>query len=500
MKMMSQILNKLLSIAISDPDDDVREIMLGSLNKNFNSYLRHRSNLQSLILALNDSNDKVQKRAIVILRRLISSNASEIVPALQNSLYRILRVINMKSSDNEKDIIQNLKLLSCFISNAPFMLKNQRDLIFKFLLSPLQNQKTTQIVTTEIFATLSSLVCIAKSSTIRYFDQLIQVLLTSLEDMGSTKKRIEAIRCLSNVVRTSGLVVFVNYKYVSLNDLIFALFQVEANPEARSELMRLMGFLGALDCFNLFKVQSNTDLATLSTKELIDVIRSNHKSKFFFEKLVVSWQAPEDQCEFRLKEFFQNIINMNQVLDKGGVEEGLNQIIELNTIGTKGREDRDLLARTGPTPMVTQDSIKELLAMNDPITLGDTDSLLSYTTVVTLKTLLLNLFDQSLLLNHKFILDDLNMIVYTIGKEIAPYLYLLVPCLSHYISSSSAHLNREILELFEKILKICGHKFGEQSQRNVDLLIEIILKNLTVPKCKEKSLDTMIELIDSSNI
>jgi hypothetical protein len=214
----------------------------------------------------------------------------------------------------------------------------------------------------------------------------------------------------------------------------------------------------------------------------------------------VSWQAPEDQCEFRLKEFFQNIINMNQVLDKGGVEEGLNQIIELNTIGTKGREDRDLLARTGPTPMVTQDSIKELLAMNDPITLGDTDSLLSYTTVVTLKTLLLNLFDQSLLLNHKFILDDLNMIVYTIGKEIAPYLYLLVPCLSHYISSSSAHLNREILELFEKILKICGHKFGEQSQRNVDLLIEIILKNLTVPKCKEKSLDTMIELIDSSNI
>jgi hypothetical protein len=33
MKMMSQILNKLLSIAISDPDDDVREIMLGSFKQ-----------------------------------------------------------------------------------------------------------------------------------------------------------------------------------------------------------------------------------------------------------------------------------------------------------------------------------------------------------------------------------------------------------------------------------------------------------------------------------
>ena len=37
-----------------------------------------------------------------------------------------------------------------------------------------------------------------------------------------------------------------------LNDLIFVLFQVEANEEARNELMRLMGVLGALDCFNLF--------------------------------------------------------------------------------------------------------------------------------------------------------------------------------------------------------------------------------------------------------
>ena len=380
--MMSQILNKLLSIAISDPDDEVREIMLGSLSKNFNSYLRHRSNLQSLILALNDSNDRVQKRAIVILRRLISSNASDIVPALQNSLYRIIRVINMKSSDNEKDVIQNLKLLSCFISNAPFLLRSQRDLIFKFLLNSLQNQKTTQTVTTEIFATLSSLVCIAKSSTIKYFDQLIQLALASFEDMGSTRKRIEAIKCLSNVVRTSGLVVFVNYKYVSLNDLIFALFQLEANPEARNELMRLMGVLGALDCFNLFKVQSEQGLANLNHHELVDLIRSNHKSRFFFEKLVLDWKIPEDKSENRLKDFFQNIINLNQVLDKATTDEGLTQIIELNSIGLKNKDNGALHPSLKTSTIVTEDSIKELLALNDPINLSDTESVLAYTTIV----------------------------------------------------------------------------------------------------------------------
>ena len=381
-QMMSEILNKLLSIAISDPDDEVREIMLGSLNKNYNSYLRHKSNLQSLILALNDSNDRVQKRAILILRRLICSNASEIVPALQNSLYRIIRVINMKSSDNEKDVIQNLKLLSCFINNAPFLLTSQRDLIFKFLLNSLQNQKTTQTVTTEIFATLSSLICIAKSSTIKHFDQLIQLVLASFEDMGSTRKRIEVIKCLSNAVRISGFVVFVNYKYVSLNDLIFLLFQLEANPEARSELMRLMGVLGALDCFNLFKVQSEQGLANLNSHELVDLIRSNYKSRFFFERYVVDWKKSEDLCEYRLKEFFQNIINLNQVLDKDTTDEGLTQIIELNSIGLRNKERRDLKTSVRTDTIVTQDSIKELLALKDPINLADTESLLAYTTIV----------------------------------------------------------------------------------------------------------------------
>ena len=117
---------------------------------------------------------------------------------------------------------------------------------------------------------------------------------------------------------------------------------------------------------------------------------------------------------------------------------------------------------------------------------------------MTLKTLLLNLFDLSLTSNHKYIIDDLSTIVYTISKEISPYLYILVPCLAHYINSCNQDLNHQILQLFEKILKACGSRFGSESPRNVDILIEIILKNLSDGKCKEKCLDTLIELIDSS--
>jgi Domain of unknown function (DUF3385) len=79
--------------------------------------------------------------------------------------------------------------------------------------------------------------------------------------------------------------VYVNYRYSNLNDLIFMLFQVEANPEARTEIMRLMGVLGALDCYNLFKIKSVAEVqpSSMTDKELMKMIESNHKSKFCFE-------------------------------------------------------------------------------------------------------------------------------------------------------------------------------------------------------------------------
>lgn len=63
------------------------------------------------------------------------------------------------------------------------------------------------------------------------------------------------------------------------------LFQVEANPEARTEIMRLMGVLGALDCYNLFKIKSVAEVqpSNMTDRELMKMIESNHKSKFCFE-------------------------------------------------------------------------------------------------------------------------------------------------------------------------------------------------------------------------
>lgn len=189
---------------------------------------------------------------------------------------------------------------------------------------------------------------------------------------------------------------------------------------------------------------------------------------------------------------------MNQILDKKATDETLIQVIELNELDTKTKEQKNMNTIIETEIGIIDENIKELLQYQEPINLSDVDMLLNYINTVTIKTLLVNLFDTSYASNHRIILDCLNMIVYTLGIETSPYLYILVPALSHYALLSSTTLDYVVLQLFEKILKACGANYGLRSQRNIDMLMDIILKKLSEGKHKEKCLDTLIELINSS--
>lgn len=284
------------------------------------------------------------------------------------------------------------------------------------------------------------------------------------------------------------------------------LFQIEANPEARNELTKLIGVLGAVDCFNLFKLQNHQNLH-LSNENLVNIIRNNHKSHFYFEssllndsETVLDWKWNEDPSEQRLKTYFRSIINLNQILDNKATDDTLTQVIELNELDTRKTEKKNVSQIIEAEIGIVDESLKDLLQFMDPINLSDVDSLLNYITSVTIKTLLMYLFDSTYIANHRVIIECLNLLVYTIGRETSSYLHILVPSLSHYTKQKSCTLDHQILQLFERILKACGSNFGQKSQKNIDLLMEIILRNLSEGKFKEKCLDTLIELMKTSKL
>lgn len=67
---MYEILDKFMNVAISDPEQEIRQTMLSSLNENFDAYLNSPSNLRKLFLCMNDPIPEVQEIALTILCRL----------------------------------------------------------------------------------------------------------------------------------------------------------------------------------------------------------------------------------------------------------------------------------------------------------------------------------------------------------------------------------------------------------------------------------------------
>lgn len=84
---MYEILEKFLNVAISDPENEIRQEMLSSLNENFDYYINSPNYLRKIFLCVNDTNPKVQELALIILCRLARFNPSDIVPFMKKTLF-----------------------------------------------------------------------------------------------------------------------------------------------------------------------------------------------------------------------------------------------------------------------------------------------------------------------------------------------------------------------------------------------------------------------------
>lgn len=215
---------------------------------------------------------------------------------------------------------------------------------------------------------------------------------------------------------------------------------------------------------------------------------------------MLNWKFQEDPSDVQLKDFLRNIINLNQYLEKNTGQETAVKAIQLTEMGLNKKDQREVNKILAEDSTISDEGIKQLLHYKDPLNLSDIESLLQCITSTTLRTLFLNLFDMSLVTNHKYIIQVLHSIVYTVGKRISPHLDIMVPCLIHYINDSRTLLTGEIMTLFEKILKACGSKYGSGSPKHVHLLVDTLLKNLSEGRCMEKCLDTLTSLINSSRL
>lgn len=90
MEVVGQVLVRLLEVGVGDPDAQIRQTVLSSLDERFDHHLAQAENIRLLFLALNDEVFAVRETAISILGRLTIHNPAYVMPSLRKVLIQLL--------------------------------------------------------------------------------------------------------------------------------------------------------------------------------------------------------------------------------------------------------------------------------------------------------------------------------------------------------------------------------------------------------------------------
>ncbi|KAK3060939.1 hypothetical protein LTS18_007365, partial [Coniosporium uncinatum] len=86
MHVVGDVIAKLLTVGVADPDADIRRTILVSLDARFDPHLGKAQNIRTLFLALNDEVLTIREAAMAIIGRLTSVNPAYVLPSLRKVL------------------------------------------------------------------------------------------------------------------------------------------------------------------------------------------------------------------------------------------------------------------------------------------------------------------------------------------------------------------------------------------------------------------------------
>lgn len=87
---VNKLLHKFMVTATTDPDINIRQSMLMSLNSDFDPFISKYENLLMLFNCMKDSNNEIKIKTIKILGRLTHHNPQQILPYLRNLIVSLI--------------------------------------------------------------------------------------------------------------------------------------------------------------------------------------------------------------------------------------------------------------------------------------------------------------------------------------------------------------------------------------------------------------------------
>ncbi|KAK5740672.1 phosphatidylinositol kinase-related protein kinase tor1 [Elasticomyces elasticus] len=242
-QVVEDVIEKLLTVGVADPMPDIRQTVLVSLDARFDRHLAKAENVRTLFLALNDEKFAIREAAMGIIGRLTNVNPAYVFPSLRKVLIQLLTEIEYSNNPNNKR--ESAQLISHLVSASSKLIKPYVDPMVTVLLPKAEDVNPDVAATT--LRALGDLATVGGDDMKKYIPELMGIIIRSLQDLTSDKKREAALCTLGQLASNSGYVIEPYVDHPQLLGILVGIVRNEPAGELRRETIRLMGILGALD-------------------------------------------------------------------------------------------------------------------------------------------------------------------------------------------------------------------------------------------------------------
>jgi serine/threonine-protein kinase mTOR len=246
------------------PDANVRQIVLANLSDRFDKYLAQVENVRSIFIALNDEVFENRVTVIGLIGRLAKRNPAYTMPSIRKILIQLL-------TELEYSTVMYVPLRHCYYYNSgtyyvcirrnreectrllTLLVRATQHLIKPYALPMLRvlllkANDGNAAVAANVLMCLGELTCVGGEDTMPHIPELMQVIIARLSDP-SLDKRDAALHALGQICGSTGYVITPLVEYPQLLPALGRIMRTEPTKNARREVMKVLGILGALDPF-----------------------------------------------------------------------------------------------------------------------------------------------------------------------------------------------------------------------------------------------------------
>ena len=247
-ELLYSLLKRLVVVAIADPIPVIRLTVLSSLDERLDHVLAQSDVLYSVFVALNDEIFTIRELCIELLGRLSSRNPAVIMPVLRKQLIQLLASLQQMHSDTLEQE-ESSKLLSHLITASHHLIRPYVSPILHVLvprITEMSYDTRASGVGSYVLSTLGELSVLCGDELLHYMDDLMPLIIATLQDRTSHIRRQVALHTLAQLLSSTGLA-SPTLKYPQLMSTVLQQLKVERQSAVRLEVLKVLGIIGALD-------------------------------------------------------------------------------------------------------------------------------------------------------------------------------------------------------------------------------------------------------------